>query len=125
MSLGEVALGILRLFLLIGSFDRLKNLICKTLELVAVPGLVLSLGIKNVDVIQEAFKFTWSRPVLLMVSWPFHHIDKMVRFPLLVVALGRPRLIRVARLHLLLLFSNVEGRLFGQGVLVSDSEHLF
>jgi hypothetical protein len=31
MSLGEVTLGILRLFLLIGPFGHLENLICKTL----------------------------------------------------------------------------------------------
>jgi hypothetical protein len=73
MSLGEVTLGILRLFLLIGPFGRLENLICETLESVAILGLVLSLGVKNADAIQEAFKFIWPRPVLLMVSWPFHH----------------------------------------------------
>jgi hypothetical protein len=45
-SVSEVALGILRLFLLIGPFGRLENLICETLESVAIPGLVLSLGVK-------------------------------------------------------------------------------
>jgi hypothetical protein len=121
LSLGEVALGILGLFLLISPFGHLENLIYKALESVAVPSLVLSLGVKNTDAIQEAFKFTWTWPVLLMVPWPFHHIDRTVSFPLLVVALGWARLIRVTRL----LFSGVEGHLLDQGVLVSDSEHLF
>jgi hypothetical protein len=51
MSLGEVALGILRLLLLIGRLGRLENLICKTLESVTVSGLVLSLGVKNANAI--------------------------------------------------------------------------
>jgi predicted benzoate:H+ symporter BenE len=88
MSLGEIALGILKLFLLIGHFSRLENLICETLELVTVSGLVLSLGVKNVDAIQEAFKFTLPRPILLVASWSFHHIDRTFSFPLLVMALG-------------------------------------
>jgi hypothetical protein len=125
MSLGEVTLGTLWLFLLINPFGHLENLICKMLESVAVPGLVLSLGVENAHAMQEAFKFTRPRLVLLMASWPFHHIDKMVSFPLLVVALGWARLVRVARLLLLLLFSGVEGHLLSQGILVSHSEHLF
>jgi hypothetical protein len=56
--LREVALGILGLLLMIGRFGRLENLICKTLESVTVLGLVLSLGVKNTNVIQEAFEFT-------------------------------------------------------------------
>jgi hypothetical protein len=88
MSLGEVTLGTLWLFLLINPFGHLENLICKMLESVAVPGLVLSLGVENAHAMQEASKFTRPRLVLLMASWPFHHIDKMVSFPLLVVALG-------------------------------------
>jgi hypothetical protein len=71
MSLREVALGILGLFLLIGPFGHLENLICETLESIAVPGLVLSLGVKNADAIQEAFKFTRLGPVTLVASWPF------------------------------------------------------
>jgi hypothetical protein len=43
MSLEEVTLGILRLLLLISHLGHLENLICKTLESVAVSGLVLSL----------------------------------------------------------------------------------
>jgi hypothetical protein len=58
MSLGDVALGILRLFLLIGPFGRLENLIFETFESVALPSLVLSLGVKNANAIHEAFKFT-------------------------------------------------------------------
>jgi hypothetical protein len=44
MSLKEVSLRILRLFLLIGPFGRLEKLICETLDSVVVLGLVLSLG---------------------------------------------------------------------------------
>jgi hypothetical protein len=43
MSLREVALGILRLLLLIGHLGHLENIICKILESVAVSSLVLSL----------------------------------------------------------------------------------
>jgi hypothetical protein len=46
VHLGEVALGILGLLLMIGQLSRLENLICKTLESIAVSGLVLSLGWK-------------------------------------------------------------------------------
>jgi hypothetical protein len=123
MSLGDVALGILGLFLLISPFGCLENLICETLESVAVPGLVLSLGVENANAIQEAFKCTWPGPVLLVVSQPFHNIDRMVCFPLLIVALGRAWLVCVARLLLLLLLSCVESRLFSQGVFVSNGEH--
>jgi hypothetical protein len=41
----------LRLLLLIGIFGRLKHLSCEALESVKVPGLVLSLGVKNADLI--------------------------------------------------------------------------
>jgi hypothetical protein len=51
MSLREVALGILGLLLLIGRLGHLENLICKTLKSVVVSGLVLSLGVKNANVI--------------------------------------------------------------------------
>jgi hypothetical protein len=51
MSLGEVALGVLGLLLLIGHLGRLENLICKTLELVVVSGLVLPLEVKNANAI--------------------------------------------------------------------------
>jgi hypothetical protein len=115
VSFGELALGFFGLF----------HLICETLESVTVPGLVLSLGLKNADVIQEAFKFTQPVLVLLVASWPFHCVDRMIRFPLLVVALGRTRLVRVARLLFLRLLSCVEGHLLGEGVLVSDDEHCF
>jgi hypothetical protein len=46
MHLGEVTLGILGLLRLLGRLGRLDNLICKTLESVAISGLVLSLGWK-------------------------------------------------------------------------------
>jgi hypothetical protein len=126
MNFGEVTLGFFGLFLFINPLGHLEHLICETLELVTVSVLVLSLGVENADVIQEAFKFTWSEPVLLIASWSFHRIDGMIRFPLLVVALGRARLVHVARLLLLLLLlSGVEGCLLSQGVLVGDSQHLF
>jgi hypothetical protein len=66
MSFREVALRFFMLFLLIDPFGRLEHLICKTLESVIVLGLVLSLGLKNVDGIQEAFKFTWLGSVSLL-----------------------------------------------------------
>jgi hypothetical protein len=86
---------------------------------------VLSLGVENADVIQEAFKFTQPGAVLLVASRPFHCVDETIRFPLLVMALGQARLVRVAQVLLLLLFSCVDGRLLGQGVLISDGEHCF
>jgi hypothetical protein len=54
--------------------------------------------------------------VLLVASRLFHHIDGTVRFPLLVVAPGRARLVCVPRVLSLLLFLGIEGRLLGQGV---------
>jgi hypothetical protein len=51
MSFREVALGFLGLFLLISPLGCLEHLICKTLESVAVPDLVLSLGVENADAI--------------------------------------------------------------------------
>jgi hypothetical protein len=51
MSFGEVALGFFMLFLLIDPLVHLEQLICETLESVIVPGLVLSLGVKNADAI--------------------------------------------------------------------------
>jgi uncharacterized membrane protein len=88
MSVREVTLRFFRLFLFIGSFGRLEHLICEILESVIVLGLVLSLGVKNVDAIQEDLKFTRLGPVLLVVSRPLRHIDGTVRFPPLFVALG-------------------------------------
>jgi hypothetical protein len=58
MSFEEVALELLGLLLLIDQLSRLENLICKTLESIIVSGLVLSLGVKNANAIQEAFEFT-------------------------------------------------------------------
>jgi hypothetical protein len=107
VSFGEVALGIFGLFLLIDRIDRLEYLIFKTLESVAVLGVVLSLGAENANAIHEAFKFTWPVPILLVVSQPFDRVDRMIHFPLLLMALGRSRLVCVARLILLLLLSGV------------------
>jgi hypothetical protein len=84
----EDTLRFFGIFLLIGPFGHLEHLIYETLELVVVLSLVLSLGVENADVIQEAFKFSQPRPILLVASWSFQHIDEMICFPLLVVALG-------------------------------------
>jgi hypothetical protein len=112
-------------FLLFGTFGRLEYFICKTLESIIVLGLMLSLGVKNADAIQEAFKFPWLGPVLLIPSWLLHRIDEMIRFPLLVVDLGRAWLVHVARVLLHLLFPGVEGHLLSQGVPIGNGEHCF
>jgi hypothetical protein len=104
---------------------RLEYFIYETLESVIVLGLVLSLGVENTDAIQEAIKFIWLGPVLLVASWPFHCIDETICFPLLVMALGWARLVRVAWVLFLLLFRGVEGHLLGQGVPVGNGEHFF
>jgi hypothetical protein len=88
MSPREIALGILRLLLLIGLLGRLEKFICKTLESLTVLSVVLSLAVKNANAIQEAFEFARPRPILLMTIRPFYRIDRMVWFSLLVVALG-------------------------------------
>jgi hypothetical protein len=51
VCLGEVTIGILGLRLLIGQLGRLENLICKTLESIAVSSLVFSLGVENANAI--------------------------------------------------------------------------
>jgi hypothetical protein len=84
----EVTLGILGLLLLIGQLGLLENLIYITLESIAVSGLVLSLGVENANVIQEAFELVRPGPVLLMMTRSFYHIDRIVWHSLLVVALG-------------------------------------
>jgi nitrate reductase gamma subunit len=109
MSFGEVSLGLFGLFLLINPFGRVEHPIYETLESVIVSGLVLSLRVENTDAIQEALKFTWSEPVLLVASRLLHHIDRMIHFSLLVVALGWARLVHVAQV--LLMLSSVEGHL--------------
>jgi hypothetical protein len=125
VSFGIVALTFFRLFLLIGPFGRLEYFIRETLESVVVSGLVLSLGVKNANAIQEAFKLPQLGLVLLVVSRPFHRVDRTVRFPLLVVALGRAGMVRMARVLFLLLFAGVESHLLGQGVPVGDGKHCF
>jgi hypothetical protein len=111
MSFSEVTIRFFGLLFLILYFGHLEHLICETLESVVVLGLVLSLGVENADAIQEAFKFAWSGPVLLVVSRPFHCINSTIQFPLFVVALGWARLVRVAQLLLFLLLSSVKSRL--------------
>jgi hypothetical protein len=88
MSFREVTLELLGLLLLIDRLGRLENLICKTLESVTVSGLVLSLGVKNANAIQQAFEFTRPGPTLLVAKRPFHRVDRTTQFSLLVVALG-------------------------------------
>jgi hypothetical protein len=46
-----ITLWFIGLLLLIDLFANLENLICETSESVAIPGLVLSLGVENIDVI--------------------------------------------------------------------------
>jgi hypothetical protein len=125
MSFSEVSLWLFRLFLLINLFGHLEHRISKTLESIAVLRLLLSLGLEDADAIKETIKFTWPGPVLLVASWPFHCVDQTIHLPLIVIALGGARLVRVARQLLPLLLSGIEGHLLGQGVLVSDGEHLF
>jgi hypothetical protein len=67
---------------------RLEHLIYETMKSVAIPGLVLSLGMENANVIQEAFKFTRPGPVLLVASWPLYVVHRALRLPFLVMALG-------------------------------------
>jgi hypothetical protein len=83
----DVTLWFFGLFLLIGPFGRLEYFIYETLESIIVSGLVLSLRVKNADVIQEAFKFTQPGLVLL-ASQSLHCVDRTIRFTLLIVALG-------------------------------------
>jgi hypothetical protein len=78
MSFEEETLVILGLLLLIGHLGRLENLLYKTLESIAVLGLVLSLGVKNTNAIHEAFEFARPRPVLLMTTRSFYCIGRMV-----------------------------------------------
>jgi hypothetical protein len=73
---------------LISPFGRLEYFIYETLESVTILGLMVSLGVEDVDAILEAFEFTRLGLVLLVASWTFHRIDGMICFPLLVVALG-------------------------------------
>jgi hypothetical protein len=88
MSFGEVSLGLFGLFLLINPFGRVEHPIYETLESVIVSGLVLSLRVENTDAIQEALKFTWSGPVLLVATRTLHVGHRAVRFPLLVMTIG-------------------------------------
>jgi hypothetical protein len=88
VSFGEITHRFFGLFLLISPFGRLEFFICETLESVTVLSLVLSLGVENADAIQEAFKLPRFGPVLLVASQLFYHIDGMIHFPLLIMALG-------------------------------------
>jgi hypothetical protein len=87
MSFREVTLWFFRLLPLIGLFGHLEHLIYEILESVAVSGLELFLGMEDTYAIQEAFKFTWPGPVLLVVSRPLYIVDRTIHLPL-VVPLG-------------------------------------
>jgi hypothetical protein len=115
MSFGEVTLEFFGPFLQIGPFGHLEHLIYETLESVVVPGLVVSLWVENADANQEAFKFTWPGLVLLVASWLFHRIDGMIRLPLLIMTLGRARMVRVASLSraYLLAMANIASDVLG------------
>jgi hypothetical protein len=54
----------------------------------AVSDLVLSLGVKNANAIEEAMEFDRPGPILLKTMRSFHRIDRMVHFSHLVMALG-------------------------------------
>jgi hypothetical protein len=81
-------LGILGLLLLISRHGHLENLIYKSLKSVAVSGLVLPLGVKNANAIQEPFKFAWPGLILHTMMGPFDRIDRTVLLSILLVALG-------------------------------------
>jgi hypothetical protein len=83
MSFREVALWIFVLLLLISLFGLLEHTIHETLESVAVLGLVLSLWMKNANLIQEAFEFIQPGLVLLITSWLLHVVDREICLPLL------------------------------------------
>jgi hypothetical protein len=57
----------------------------------AVLGLMLSLGVENADLIQEAFKFTRPRPILLVATRSLYNVHGAILFPVLVMTLGRSR----------------------------------
>jgi hypothetical protein len=109
---------------LIVLFVHLEDLICETLELVTVPSLVLSLGVKNADPIQQTFKL--SRPgLVLFVAMQLLYISHgEIHLPLIVVTVGSVGLIQVAQLLVLLIFG-VEGHVLGQGIVFGNCKHLF
>jgi hypothetical protein len=80
---------------------------------------------EDTNAIQEASKFIWCELVPLVMSRPFYIVHGVIHLPILVVALGQARLVHVARLLLLLLFSSIEGHLLSQSVFVGDSQHHF
>jgi hypothetical protein len=49
---------------------------------------MLTLGVENANVIQEAFEFAWPGPVLLMMMRLFYHTDRTIQLSVLVMALG-------------------------------------
>jgi predicted benzoate:H+ symporter BenE len=78
---------------LVGLFGHLEDLICKSLESVAVPGLVLSLGVENADPIQETFKLSQPGLVIFVAMQPLYIVHGAVHLHLLVVTLRGARLI--------------------------------
>jgi hypothetical protein len=63
------------------------------LESVAVPGLMLSLGLENAVLIQETFKLSKLGPVFLVATQPLYVGYIAVFLPLLVMTLGDAGLI--------------------------------
>jgi hypothetical protein len=110
---------------MIGLFGRLEDRICKTLQSVAFPGLVLPLRVEDVDLVQETFKLSRPGPVLFVVMRPLNVYHGAIQFPLLVIILRGAGLIRVDRLLILLLISGVDSCFLNQGVFVGDCQHLF
>jgi hypothetical protein len=72
VSFCEISFWVFQLLLLIDLFGRLEDLICKALQSVVVPSLVLSLEVENKDPVQEIFKLPQPGPVLLVAMWPLY-----------------------------------------------------
>jgi hypothetical protein len=87
VSFVEVAFWVFRLLFVFSHFGRLEDLIYKTLQSVAVPGLVLPLGVEDADPVQETFKPSESGPILLVPVWPLHICHGVILVPLLVITL--------------------------------------
>jgi hypothetical protein len=88
VSLEEVALWVFCLFLLLSLLGRFEVLVHETLQHVAIPSLVFSSRVENVDSIEETFVLTRSGPVLgLVTMWPLHIGNGTVMVPFLVMGL--------------------------------------
>jgi hypothetical protein len=84
----EVVLLVVRLLFLIALLSRLENFVSEALQPVALPSLMLSLGVENAYSIQEPIVLTQSRPVLGPgVAQPLHIGHRAIRLPLFVIRL--------------------------------------